>query len=305
MTSGRVDFFVCGAQKAGTTLLHEVLARHDSVDMGLRKEINFFSFQYACGTAWYHEHYPFLEERLAGDVSPSYMLKGEQIAPRILEYNPAARFVFILRDPVRRAWSHYWHNRKKGNEPFEFTEAIVQEEARLRACPAEMMEYGPELKAYHTYSYILRSRYATLLQPFFAIVPRSQILVLLLESLRRESADALTTLSDFLGLPSGAPLAEGNVETVVKAGGIPRFPRLQHWLYRNKRFFQATRLMSLWGMVNRANMAWGRPYPEMEPDARHLVDERLAADRLELIALLEWEQDPWPQEERKTVCAGK
>ena len=43
------------------------------------------------------------------------------------------RFVVILRDPVKRAWSHYLHQRRRGAETESFERALELEPTRLSA----------------------------------------------------------------------------------------------------------------------------------------------------------------------------
>ena len=126
-TTKRIDFFVVGAARSGTTSLYQYLSQHPQVYLPPVKELNYFSqvtsdqyqdYEEPLPNKTYHtkiiqsaESYDRLfegasEGLLKGDVSPSY-LWHHQTAKRIAEHNPNAKILVTLRHPVKRAFSHY------------------------------------------------------------------------------------------------------------------------------------------------------------------------------------------------------
>lgn len=110
------NFFIIGAAKAGTTWLYSCLKPHQQVFIPGNKEIHFFSYDnlFQKGEDWYTSFFEGSAGKLAiGEISPSYL--SHQKAPqRIYNFNPSAKIVCILRNPVQRAYSHYCMDLRKG-----------------------------------------------------------------------------------------------------------------------------------------------------------------------------------------------
>lgn len=67
----------------------------------------FFSWHYDNGPDWYRSFFSAREsEKEAGEISPSYIMI-EEAPKRIHDWNPEAKLIFVFRDPVERAYSHY------------------------------------------------------------------------------------------------------------------------------------------------------------------------------------------------------
>ena len=107
------NLIVIGAQKCGTSSLHNYLAAHPQIAMSRVKEINFFNEEtrWAYGTEWYARHFEPGEVR--GESSPAYAFlpESEGTAERMHEVVPNARLIYIVRDPVERIRSNYLHMR--------------------------------------------------------------------------------------------------------------------------------------------------------------------------------------------------
>ncbi len=107
----RPNFFVIGAQKAGTTRLCNLLNRHPSVGIPIKEP---FYFQSAAATAENAEWYQSIFEDVAGlaargDGSTYYSMCGVYpgTARRIHQFSPDARIIYMVRHPLRRiesAW---------------------------------------------------------------------------------------------------------------------------------------------------------------------------------------------------------
>ena len=127
---GVPNFIVAGTQKAATTWLHECLNEHPEVFVPKVKEVHFFCKE-PCrksknhlGTDWYISQFPDNKSfKAIGEISVDYMYY-EHIAEDIFNFNPNMKILFILRNPVDRAYSAYWMNKRhKSNMP-EFQEFI-------------------------------------------------------------------------------------------------------------------------------------------------------------------------------------
>ena len=135
------DYLIIGTQRGGTTSLYKYLTRHPSLAHALTKELRFFDLNYDKGMAWYRSRFPSRRykqlvrrtrgvELVVGEGSPDYMFHPH--APgRIARTLPSAKLIVFLRNPVDRAWSHYWHQHSRGHEPLSFDEAVLREPERL------------------------------------------------------------------------------------------------------------------------------------------------------------------------------
>ena len=131
---------------------------------------------------------PMQAQTLLGDGTPSYMY-WEPAAERIWRYNPAMKFIIVLRNPVTRAFSHWNMFRDQGSEALPFYDALLAEpERRRRVAPKQ-------LKAE---SYVDRGFYTEQLRRIDHFFPPEQVLVLKTEELRNEPQRALGRITDFL-----------------------------------------------------------------------------------------------------------
>lgn len=108
------DFFLVGAMKAGTTSLHSYLSAHPEISMSEPKEPGYFSRddRFKKGPEWYRAHFSSARvDQIWGDSSTCYSRRHiyQNSADRIYEVNPNAKILYIVRDPVLRAYSHYKH----------------------------------------------------------------------------------------------------------------------------------------------------------------------------------------------------
>jgi len=159
------DFIIVGAMKSGTTSLFHYLAAHPQVVAPQHKEIHFFDNQYEKGENWYRRHFPLRvtmrlkENAITGESSPYYMLHP-LAAKRIREVVPEIRLIFLLRDPVERAISHYFFMRRFGEEDRSFEEAVRESHSRVKEEEAKVRK-GEVNKSWthQMYSYISKGRY--------------------------------------------------------------------------------------------------------------------------------------------------
>ncbi len=110
------NFIVVGAAKSGTTSLWHYLMSHPEIFMSSIKETNFFSNDLMTRNNPIKniEQYKLLfngkgNYKLRGEVSNSYLTFAKDVAPRIKEKIPDCLILIILRHPVDRLYSRYWH----------------------------------------------------------------------------------------------------------------------------------------------------------------------------------------------------
>ena len=199
------DAVIIGAQKCGTSSLQGYLVQHPGVVPPLRKEVHYFDLNYARGDAWYRAHFGCVGEAgLNLDASPYYLFHPA-VPARMHALLPAAKLVVLLRDPVRRAYSHYWHERAKGRETLEFEDAIKAEPERISAAEAGLADGSIARSEDHQrFSYLARGRYAEQLERWLALYPRERLHVVRFEDLVKDPLGGLNDTLAFLGLPAAS-----------------------------------------------------------------------------------------------------
>ncbi|TMM46741.1 sulfotransferase family protein [Qipengyuania marisflavi] len=198
MSEKKVNLFILGVLKCGTTSLSKLLEGHPEVFGPSIKETHFFSDdkQYRNGAAWYHnEFYSSHEARQARiwlDATPA-ILVSEEALRRVAEYaEPDAKFIVVLREPVARAISAYAHRQRVMDEELSFEDALDAEEERMNAVKAEGGRWW-------RHGYVEVGKYGEQLERAFAILGRERMLVMRQEDLR-DFDQVKAQLTSFIGL---------------------------------------------------------------------------------------------------------
>jgi hypothetical protein len=206
------DFIIIGAQRGGTTSLYSYLVQHPHIAPAATKETQFFSVQFTRGMAWYRAHFAsslyrsytrqaHKHDLITGEASPYYIFHP-QVSARIAERLPQVKLIALLRNPVDRAYSHYWHVVQLGHEPLSFEEAVRHEPIRLEGERERLLQDARyHSVAYRRYSYLARGIYVDQLETWTHVFPREQILILCSEELYADPATGLGQTLAFLGLP--------------------------------------------------------------------------------------------------------
>ncbi len=106
MISSMLYFLGIGAQKAGTTWLYRSLQLHPRLGFPAGKEVHFWDKHRDRGIEWYRNQFSGDDDRLHGDITPAYAILEPAVIREIRQEFPALRLIYILRNPIERAWSH-------------------------------------------------------------------------------------------------------------------------------------------------------------------------------------------------------
>ena len=121
ITDFKANLFVIGVNKAGTTWLHGLLNSHPEISMSKTKELNYFGAEYPRNLEKYHLNYVMNDRvKYYGESSTSYY-RNQDVAAQLLEYNPEAKVIVMLRDPVNRLLSHFFFCKQLGEIPEKVT----------------------------------------------------------------------------------------------------------------------------------------------------------------------------------------
>lgn len=106
-----LHFLGIGAQKAGTTWLYKQLASHPQVRFPAGKELHYWDLREAGRRDepdhWYQGRFPAppSADIRQGEITPAYAALSAESVARIAALYPELRILFILRNPIERAWS--------------------------------------------------------------------------------------------------------------------------------------------------------------------------------------------------------
>ena len=212
-----VDFLIIGAQKGGTTSLHEYLRVSPSLFLPEVKEVHFFDLNHDRGDEWYHRHFvlPDAGGRVLKGESTPYYLYHLLIPKRVFEYNPGMKLIALLRHPEARAVSHYFHSLRHGLEMVtDMEKAFALEKERISE-DKERIARGVIQKSYSLqhHSYVDRSLYAPQLAGWLEFFPERQLLLIRSEDFFREPGPVLDSVAEFLETdlvrPSSYPVWNG------------------------------------------------------------------------------------------------
>lgn len=214
------NFFILGAPKAGTTSLFDYIKQHPEVFPSSHKETQFFFKEelYEKGHEFYLDRFFDGAENylLKGECTPAYLSNPETVAPRIknLLDSRSAKFIVILRDPVKRAWSNYLHRRRVFAEEKTFDRALKNEENRLKK----------DKSNFSCYYYV--GLYGLHLSKWFEYFPKEDFLILNFDELK-EDEKLLKKVFAFLGIDSSVSIKTDYKKNVASEARFRWLTRLK------------------------------------------------------------------------------
>ncbi|HYA65718.1 MAG TPA: sulfotransferase [Burkholderiaceae bacterium] len=194
MDTPRPNLFVIGAMKSATTYFSQLLGSHPSIFVSVPKEPCFFCdpelLRKTYPEAWERGFWRSLDQYLSlfvnarharyiAEASTTYSMAPlfADVPQRILALSPNARFIYIMRDPIERTVSHYWHRANYWGETRPMLHAIRTDRI-----------------------YTDVSHYAMQLQTYFRHVVRDRIYVLTYEALIADPIGQLSQVYRWLGV---------------------------------------------------------------------------------------------------------
>jgi hypothetical protein len=303
------NFFIIGAQKAGTTSLYHYLAQHPQVYMSPVKEPCFFNYELnsdgeVMGEGFgdpgrrkaprfssieqYRASFQGTKGKTAiGEASPPYIYVPGT-AERIARYAPNARVVALLRNPADRAYSAFLHAVRISREPLtDFAQALREEQNRV----SENWHY--------TFHYRSRGFYYPQLKRYYEVFGREKVGVWLYEDLRRDPTEVAQSIFRFLEVddtfvpdtssrhnPSGVPKSS-IARTMIRAMDTTASAFLEN-------FTSASRIYPLLSkMRQRVQSRIVSKPPPLDPEIRANLIEGYTKDVLELQGLIGRDLSAW------------
>lgn len=197
---------IIGAQRCGTTWLYRCLKEHPSIAAPI-KEVHFFDRYWNRGLEWYEALYQNCTDfPVLVDATPVYMSSAESVE-RMASILPHAKLIAVLRNPVDRVYSEYWHRNmqlKRNYQHVTFEEALKKH---------------PEL--------LLHGLYVRHLHNVLEHYSRDQLLLMLFDDLETDDKEFIRRVYGWLDVNDGfQPPLIGHTYNAV------HFPRIQKLLRR-------------------------------------------------------------------------
>lgn len=175
------DFIIIGAMRAGTTTLYNLLKTHPDISMSREKETDFFidSKNWKRGLSWYSKQFDSTKQ-IRGEVSPNYSKRTvfTGVPERMYKVCPRVKIIYIVREPVARATSHFFH--MQVHSPEKISKVGQVDEHHYR---------------------ILRdtSSYSLQVKPYLSQFPNENILIIDFDQMPSNMQVVMNKICDFIG----------------------------------------------------------------------------------------------------------
>ena len=189
------NFIIIGASKCGTTSLFFYLSQHPQILTPHKKEIDFFNHNFDLGLPWYLAQFPAIADAkqfITGGASPSYMY-DPLARERIKQLFPDTKLIIMLRNPVKRTISEYYHAVNRDLEQRSLSEIIDTERELLTTQPKEVVE---------SFGYLFNSIYLDKIAKWQADFPQENILIVDSESFFERTEVVMQQIWQFFDLPA-------------------------------------------------------------------------------------------------------
>lgn len=193
----RPDFFIVGAPKCGTTALSHYLKQHPDIYMA-QKETHFFGSDLHFGPQFFRrdaetykaEFKDWAGQTRAGEASVWYLF-SHKAAEEIKAFNPDARIIIMVREPVSMLYSLYHQFRSDKNEHLAtFEEALAAEDDRQEGKRIKRLSYFPQGLVYHS-----AACFTDQIRRYFNVFGRERVHVVIYDDF---AADTLASYRDTL-----------------------------------------------------------------------------------------------------------
>lgn len=242
----KIEVFIIGAQKAGTTSLYAWLGQHPEISAPIElKDYHFVTHEEKFEKGWAYLESFYHSEKLKVHAAVNYMYYSKMAAERIYQYNPDAKIVICLRNPVERAISAFKYCiRNLSENETNFANAIERElEGNLIA------EEEGDL------AYLKHGNYVEQINDYLKYYPKENIHYLLFEDvIKDQSTKELNGLFDFFSISKNVEIdfTHQNKSGKVKSGFLNYVLRKDYPL-KGVRKLIPFKYRKRWGSLMREN----------------------------------------------------
>ena len=194
----KVDFFIVGAAKSGTTSLYSYLNKHPEIEMSTIKEPDYFSNEFIEKQSLYykkesikslnkyHSLYSDTKNLIRGEASVSYLFY-EKVPKKIFKYNSRSKVIIMLRNPSDRAYSHYLMDKRLGFVRESFENIVHKKSTHKNS-------------ALFYQQYIELGQYSFQIKNYFDVFSKKNILIVDYDDFIYNSSEVLNKVCVFLNV---------------------------------------------------------------------------------------------------------
>jgi Sulfotransferase domain len=206
------NLFIAGAPKCGTSSLYDYLRQHPQVFMSPRKEPQFFgsdlqrrqlnSYKFLRNETEYLQLFDKVtNETVIGEASTTYFF-STKAAEDIKAFNPAARIIIMLRNPVEMIYSLYYQllTQLVEDKP-TFEEALAAEERRKQGLDIPKLAYMPDALAYRNIGHLTQH-----VRRYLDVFARDKVHIIIFDDFKADTARAVRETFDFLSIDPDYPV---------------------------------------------------------------------------------------------------
>ena len=253
------NFLICGAQKAGTTALYHYLRHHPDVFMSRPKETWFFDKRYDRGLEWFAKHFEEHDGESAIGEATARTMSSPEAPARIARHIPEARLLFVLRNPIDRAYSqyHFYVYTGKVQADRSFHEVLWDQRSAFRKDMIQRGMYARQLKRFEKY------------------FDREQMKIILHRELREQTTETVQDIYRFLEVDPDVQPETSSRHNVTR---YPDSLELYHWLRQSWHLVRGT--MDRWfpnvsNVLRRTTrkMLFSKDKPQMREEDRSYLQE--------------------------------
>jgi hypothetical protein len=199
------DFLGIGAQKAGTTWLWENLRRHPEVFVPDRKELHYFDNKFDRPLRYYSERFEGAYGRIKGEITPAYGILPRERIGFIRALMPRVRLIFLIRNPVERAWSQ------------AVMDLVVRSGRAFEEVPeSELLAFLESERS------VDRGLYSRILDNWLSSFPAEQLYVGFFEDIRQRPRELMSELFAHLGVSCDVDWGSFPLRRVILPSVEPR-----------------------------------------------------------------------------------
>ncbi|SHJ83169.1 Sulfotransferase domain-containing protein [Tangfeifania diversioriginum] len=274
------NFFIVGTAKSGTTTLYYHLSKHKDVFFSKHKEPYFFSTKYVNLPHNGPEdninderrkklssinHYLKLfvnakDQKILAEASTDYLYYSKT-ANDISKFNPNSKILIVLRNPIERAFSAYYHQVNKGRETLSFSDALKKEESRIE----------------NNFSFIWRYKqmglYSKQIQHYLNVFPSENIKILLFDDIKNDVNKVIKEILNFLEIDTKLYVDKSVKQRVT---GIHKNKTINYLFEKPnavKRIFKSIIPLKIRSKLKNNISNWNIKKPEMSiSDRKYLID---------------------------------
>lgn len=228
------NFLVLGAQKCGTTSIHNYLSAHPDIFLPKQKETKYFvdEDEYSKGIDYYSNAYfsDWNGEKAIGEVDPDY-LYFKNTYSRIVGDLGKPKLIFLFRNPIDRAFSHYLMTYRRNLEKLDFDDAISMEDKRISEGYYENFHY----------SYVNRGLYFSQVKRYLEYWDISDMHFVISEKLRSNPKEEIRKCLNFIDVNSD--FVPSNINRVHHAATVPKSFKLMNLVQKDNVIKRAAKLL--------------------------------------------------------------